>query len=189
MRRDALLATEMAQATKPSQDRKRVKVYELRDNDWFDRGTGFCTGEVINVSPLTSLPRPCHTGPHVGLGDSYALQLRKETDNRTWMMQDVPKIFVESEDEKGRYLLETEIGKEEGYQKQQGLTIGSWLARATRKLIGSTGTETLIVWTELNGTDMALSFQEADGCAAIWYVSSGRSGFGQWTRTTDLRLL
>ena len=31
-------------------DKKRVKVYELRDNDWFDRGTGFCTGQVINVS-------------------------------------------------------------------------------------------------------------------------------------------
>lgn len=33
-------------------DKKRVKVYELRDNDWFDRGTGFCTGQVINVSFL-----------------------------------------------------------------------------------------------------------------------------------------
>lgn len=30
-------------------DKKRVKVYELRDNDWFDRGTGFCTGQVLNV--------------------------------------------------------------------------------------------------------------------------------------------
>ena len=30
--------------------------------------------------------------------------------------------------------------------------------------------ETLIVWTESNGTDMALSFQEAEGCAAIWWV-------------------
>jgi hypothetical protein len=28
--------------------------------------------------------------------------------------------------------------------------------------------ETLIVWTEQNGTDMALSFQEAEGCAVIW---------------------
>lgn len=28
--------------------------------------------------------------------------------------------------------------------------------------------DTLIVWTETNGTDMALSFQEADGCAVIW---------------------
>jgi hypothetical protein len=28
--------------------------------------------------------------------------------------------------------------------------------------------ETLIVWTEAGGTDMALSFQEPEGCAAIW---------------------
>lgn len=33
-----------------------------------------------------------------------------------------------------------------------------------------TETETLIVWTEpQTGVDMALSFQEADGCAQIWY--------------------
>jgi hypothetical protein len=31
-------------------------------------------------------------------------------------------------------------------------------------------TETLIVWTEANVTDMALSFQEAEGCAVIWWV-------------------
>lgn len=31
-------------------DKKRVKVYELRENDWFDRGTGFCTGQIVNVS-------------------------------------------------------------------------------------------------------------------------------------------
>lgn len=33
--------------------------------------------------------------------------------------------------------------------------------------------ETLIVWTEpSNQVDMALSFQEAEGCALIWYVYS-----------------
>lgn len=31
-------------------------------------------------------------------------------------------------------------------------------------------TDTLIVWTESNVTDMALSFQEPEGCAAIWCV-------------------
>jgi hypothetical protein len=36
-------------------DKKRVKVYELRENDWFDRGTGFCTGQVINVSTFSRL--------------------------------------------------------------------------------------------------------------------------------------
>ncbi|KAH0537593.1 hypothetical protein FGG08_005625 [Glutinoglossum americanum] len=92
----------------PPSDRKRVKVYELKNNDWFDRGTGFCTGQVIN---------------------------------------DEPRIHVESEDQPDRVLLETKIAKDDGYQKQQ---------------------DTLIVWTESTGTDMALSFQEADGCAAIW---------------------
>lgn len=30
-------------------DKKRVKVYELRNNDWFDRGTGFCTATFATV--------------------------------------------------------------------------------------------------------------------------------------------
>ncbi|KAF3164429.1 Platinum sensitivity protein [Orbilia oligospora] len=93
----------------PTQPR-RVKVYELRNNDWFDRGTGYCTGQVLN---------------------------------------DEPHIQVKSEEEEDRLLLETRIVKDDGYQKQQ---------------------ETLIVWTEPNGTDMALSFQEPEGCAAIWLV-------------------
>ncbi|KAK2848488.1 hypothetical protein FQN49_005676 [Arthroderma sp. PD_2] len=96
----------------PLNDRKRVKVYELRNNDWFDRGTGFCTGQITD---------------------------------------DEPKILVESEDQPDRMLLETRISKEDGYQKQQGRPV-----------------ETLIVWTEQNGTDMALSFQEAEGCGVIW---------------------
>ncbi|KAE8148582.1 protein putative to be [Aspergillus avenaceus] len=102
----------MALEVQPPSDRKRVKVYELRDNDWFDRGTGFCTGQILD---------------------------------------DEPRIFVESEDEPERVLLETKISKDDGYQKQQ---------------------ETLIVWTEPNGTDMALSFQEAEGCAVIWHFVS-----------------
>lgn len=32
------------------------------------------------------------------------------------------------------------------------------------------GIETLIVWTEGQHVDLALSFQEADGCEHIWYV-------------------
>ena len=40
----------MALVQAASNERKRVKVYELKNNDWFDRGTGFCTGRVIGVS-------------------------------------------------------------------------------------------------------------------------------------------
>ncbi|KAF1847294.1 DUF625-domain-containing protein [Cucurbitaria berberidis CBS 394.84] len=90
-------------------DRKRVKVYELKNNDWFDRGTGFCRGVVTS--------------------------------------QEEARILVLSEDDQTRQLLETRISKDDGYQKQQ---------------------DTLIVWTEQNGTDMALSFQEPEGCASIW---------------------
>lgn len=40
----------MAQAVpNPPNDKKRVKVYELRNNDWFDRGTGFCTATYLFV--------------------------------------------------------------------------------------------------------------------------------------------
>ncbi|KAI9794139.1 MAG: Platinum sensitivity protein [Piccolia ochrophora] len=99
----------MAQpAPNPPPDRKRVKVYELRNNDWFDRGTGFCMGQIVNEEP---------------------------------------RIHVESEEQPERMLLETKISRDDVYQKQQ---------------------DTLIVWTEPNGTDMALSFQEAEGCATIW---------------------
>lgn len=47
----------MAMQPPLANDKKRVKVYELRDNDWFDRGTGFCTGQVINVSFCSNLCR------------------------------------------------------------------------------------------------------------------------------------
>lgn len=30
-------------------DKKRVKVYELRNNDWYDRGTGFCSAAFLHV--------------------------------------------------------------------------------------------------------------------------------------------
>ncbi|KAI0482719.1 DUF625-domain-containing protein [Xylariaceae sp. FL0804] len=98
-----------------STDKKRVKVYELRNNDWFDRGTGFC------IATFTITENGRHKNP---------------------------RVIVESEDQPDRILLETRIFKEDGFHKQQ---------------------ETLIVWTEpSNGMDMALSFQESEGCALIW---------------------
>lgn len=117
-----------APASPSAQDRKRVKVYELKNNDWYDRGTGFCSGQIFNT-PNSSPENP---------------------DAR---------IIVTSEDDPGRTLLETRITKEDGYQKQQ---------------------DTLIVWTEQTGVDMALSFQEAEGCSGIWeFVSDVQTRLGQ----------
>lgn len=35
-----------------AKEKRRVKVYELRNNDWFDRGTGFCSAAFTPVCPL-----------------------------------------------------------------------------------------------------------------------------------------
>lgn len=90
--------------------RKLVKVFELRDNDWRDMGTGYC--RVV----------------FDGSTESYL-------------------IIIGSEDIPDKLLVETRISKGDGFHKQQ---------------------EVLIVWTELDGTDMALGFKEENGCAAIW---------------------
>lgn len=45
-------------------DKRRVKVYELRNNDWFDRGTGFCTATFAAVCLL--LPRSIDLSPLPG---------------------------------------------------------------------------------------------------------------------------
>ncbi|KAG0001725.1 Platinum sensitivity protein [Entomortierella chlamydospora] len=57
-------------------------------------------------------------------------------------------LIVHSEDEEDKVLLNSRIRVgEELYQRQQ---------------------DTLIVWTEDSGEDLALSFQEAEGCGEIW---------------------
>ncbi|KAJ5495127.1 hypothetical protein N7539_000243 [Penicillium diatomitis] len=146
----------MALDLQPPDGRKRVKVYELRQNDWFDRGTGFCTGHISGVCDNLALSLPCITfsvarSSFVDAPTSRSRDLliawRAESSNRRQPEDEIPRIYVESEDEPIRVLLESKITKEDGYQKQQ---------------------ETLIVWTESDGTDMALSFQEAEGCAVIW---------------------
>jgi len=48
----------MALVAPPANDRKRVKVYELKNNDWFDRGTGFCRGIVVSVRPAIASGAP-----------------------------------------------------------------------------------------------------------------------------------
>lgn len=83
------------------------------------------------------------------------------------------RVVVDSEEEPTRVLLETRIHKEDGFQKQQGTSrpeVSEDTLLRTRQLTNPT--ETLIVWTEPQTMiDMALSFQEADGCAHIWFVS------------------
>ncbi|KAK3686825.1 Platinum sensitivity protein [Vermiconidia calcicola] len=117
-------AASAAATAAASADRKRVKVYELMSNHWYDRGTGFCTAQYVN-SPNSTQESP---------------------DAR---------VLVVSEDDPSRKLLETRMTKADRYEKQQ---------------------DTMIVWTESNGIDMALSFQETEGCASIWEFVSETQG-------------
>src|ERR1700761_2659139 len=77
-------------AAAASPERRRVKVYELKNNDWFDRGTGFCTathhevGRARSVAtPLTPPGRVAHPGPVRGGPRPHAA--RDQGDARRWL--------------------------------------------------------------------------------------------------------
>ena len=93
---------------------------------------------------------------------------RQKNTTLIWL-QDESKIYVESEDSPERLLLETKITKDDGYQKQQGER--AWRLTWNVNGCSKVDADTLIVWTETSGIDMALSFQEAEGCATIWLVT------------------
>lgn len=97
-------------------DKKRVKVYELRNNDWFDRGTGFCraTYKPVCFAPYPALlceSTSLHLFDHVTNIHSH---LKNEGGQKDAI------VIVESEDQPERLLLKTKIQKEDGFQKQQG---------------------------------------------------------------------
>jgi protein phosphatase-4 regulatory subunit 3 len=111
-----------------SADKKRVKVYELRNNDWFDRGTGFCTAAFVLVRyasfflpVLLRASSPAHPRAY------HSRLLRRATLTVAMYAQvedgqpKEPRVIVESEDQPDRLLLETKICKEDGFQKQQGM--------------------------------------------------------------------
>ncbi|KAG9317314.1 component of IIS longevity pathway SMK-1-domain-containing protein [Chiua virens] len=74
-------------------------------------------------------------------------------------------LVARSEQDFNKIILSTAIRSNDVYQRQQ---------------------ESLIVWTEPNGADYALSFQDAEGCAEVWnfiievqrHLNSGDQGIG-----------
>jgi protein phosphatase-4 regulatory subunit 3 len=85
-------------------------------------------------------------------------------------------VVVESEDEPDRVLLDTKICKEDMFSKQQGMrdSFCKQTPRPSPHWLTAMLPETLIVWTEpSNGADMALSFQEPEGCTMIWKFVHG----------------
>lgn len=138
---------------------RRVKVYELSNETWQDRGTGYCAGvydeghdEALLVARMEdeclkiegALPDPRRQmdkmDPLLPV-EIDADSTRSETGPLPYYLIVSPSLDTEE------ILLKSRVVKEDVYQKQQ---------------------DTLVVWTEPDGTDMALSFQEAEGCHEVW---------------------
>lgn len=88
--------------------RRRAKVYILKDGNWIDHGTGFCSGEI-------------------------------DIDNK-------PYFIVHNELDVLEVILKAYLEGNTTFQRQQN---------------------TLIVWTDIDGNEIALLFQEIDGCVDL----------------------
>ena len=148
----------MALVNPPQNDKRRVKVYELRNNDWFDRGTGFCSGQVVNVSTVAA---PMRSPFWQGLVDMDQLC---HTCSYTSLDRMSPEYTSNRRTNQIAYFWRRKSQKKMGSRSNRVIMRAGW-----GKQKADAGTATLIVWTE-SGTDMALSFQEGEGCAAIWSV-------------------
>ncbi|KDN44901.1 DUF625-domain-containing protein [Tilletiaria anomala UBC 951] len=131
---------------------RRVKVYELQNDNWFDHGTGYCAGvydeehdqallvaKSEELCQYMSLPPPPAEDENREPG---GIPRAEEEDLTSQYI-----IVVSAQLSPEEVLLCTQVVREDIYQRQQ---------------------DTLIVWTEPGGKDMALSFQEAEGCNEIW---------------------
>ncbi|UZJ55095.1 hypothetical protein CBS101457_004415 [Exobasidium rhododendri] len=144
---------------------RRVKVYELKGETWDDRGTGYCAGvydekhdAALLVARVEEGCRKLTVSPNGVGNESDEVEGQPLVNESTAAGEENAGIegkedrehfmLVVSEDlDKEDLLLKTRVVKEDVYQRQQ---------------------DTLVVWTEPDGTDMALSFQEADGCHEVW---------------------
>lgn len=80
-------------------------------------------------------------------------------------------LIVKSEDD-GSIILESKVHTDDVYQRQQGISFLSFAFIHNLNIILITILATLIVWSDPDtNIDLALSFQEADGCQDVWYVN------------------
>lgn len=129
---------------------RRVKLYVLEDQTWVDRGTGYCAGvydEAKDEALLVVRKEECCES----LGkveDASAIVSRSSSQADLGSMTPQEYILVVSESlNTDDYILDAPVIKDDVYQRQH---------------------DTLVVWTDLEGYDMALSFQELEGCNEVW---------------------
>ncbi|KNZ59463.1 uncharacterized protein VP01_1727g2 [Puccinia sorghi] len=126
------------QNSNPKTESRRVKVYELQAQTWIDRGTGHCIG-IYEPSPPQATTKD-KKDHHQSYSNPPIARL-ETIKKRSKTSHRRRKSY--------RASLNPPRWPEGGgiYQKQQA---------------------TLVVWTEPDGTDMALSFATPQGCQEIW---------------------
>ncbi|WFD22844.1 Platinum sensitivity protein [Malassezia equina] len=124
---------------------RRVKFYVLENQAWADRGTGYCAGVYDEKHDEALLvARKEETCTSLGsVADASVPEGVQEGDASPQEYMLVVSESLASDD----FLLHAPVIKDDVYQRQQ---------------------DTLVVWTALDGTDMALSFQELEGCNEVW---------------------
>lgn len=121
---------------------RRVKLYVLENQAWADRGTGYCAS-VYDQSRDEALlvVRKEECCESLGEVADVPATLGSSASGKEYIL--VVNESLDTDD----YLLHAPVIKEDVYQRQH---------------------DTLMVWTDLEGQDMALSFQELEGCHEIW---------------------
>ena len=124
---------------------RRVKLYILEGQAWTDRGTGYCAG-VYNEAKDEALLVTRKEEHCEALGDVVDAGGGDDDDDDAAAPSKYMLVIDERLDTDD-YLLSSPVVKDDVYQRQQ---------------------DTLVVWTEPDGSDLALSFQEPEGCNEVW---------------------
>lgn len=97
-------------------------------------------------------------------------------------------LIARSESNYAEVILSTTIRSNDVYQRQQGARIAVAFHNVTNCF-----PDTLIVWTEPDGVDYALSFQDPEGCSEVWnfilevqrHLNRGELSFRERTRESE----
>ncbi len=139
---------------------RRVKVYELKGETWFDRGTGYCAASMMRRrrSPSRGAAGRGKCQFLEGIDVPAEADVDEERANTGCRLRrsSCVKGTAAALPFRGGGQRESRI---RGHPTRQQGCQGGGLQRQQ---------DTLVVWTEPTGVDMALSFQEAEGCNEVW---------------------
>ncbi|GME67960.1 unnamed protein product [Ambrosiozyma monospora] len=128
----------------PPTQAKRVKVYTLEGDKWIDRGTGLCSGELIPIEKTEQSSSSQQRQQRQNKNQNQNQSQNHEGDDQRSRQK--PHFIVREEDNESEIILNAIIEGTTQYQRQQ---------------------DTLIVWSDNEGNDYALSFQEPEGCLEL----------------------